>query len=124
MLLLLPGDREARLPGGWRLFEDEDFAAHPSLVKGYIGPMGGQEPASPWWPTSAWPGPARGSPEPTGPTTTSVASLLGRDFSVDEWGSFAEVVPGDACPRCGHEVDLVRSVEAAHTFQLGTGTRA
>ena len=26
---------------------------------------------------------------------------------------------GDACPRCGATVDLVRSVEAAHTFQLG-----
>jgi prolyl-tRNA synthetase len=39
---------------------------------------------------------------------------------VDEWGSYAEVVSGDACPRCGQEVDLVRSVEAAHTFQLGT----
>jgi prolyl-tRNA synthetase len=47
-------------------------------------------------------------------------ALLGRDFSVDEWGSYAEVVSGDACPRCGAEVELVRSVEAAHTFQLGT----
>ena len=27
---------------------------------------------------------------------------------------------GDSCPRCGKDVDLVRSVEAAHTFQLGT----
>ena len=42
VLLLVPGDREARLPGGWRLFDDADFAAHPSLVKGYIGPMGQQ----------------------------------------------------------------------------------
>jgi prolyl-tRNA synthetase len=45
--------------------------------------------------------------------------LLGRDFTVDEWGSYAQVVTGDACPRCGAPVDLVRSVEAAHTFQLG-----
>ena len=29
---LLAGDREARLPGGWRLFEEDDFDAHPSLV--------------------------------------------------------------------------------------------
>ena len=42
VLVLLAGDREARLPAGWRLFEDDDFAAHPSLVKGYIGPMGQQ----------------------------------------------------------------------------------
>ncbi len=41
-LLLLSGDREARLPGGWRLFEDADFVEHPSLVKGYIGPIGQQ----------------------------------------------------------------------------------
>ena len=47
-------------------------------------------------------------------------ALVGRDFTVDEWGSYAQVVTGDACPRCGEEVDLVRSVEAAHTFQLGT----
>ncbi len=47
-------------------------------------------------------------------------ALLGRDFTVDEWGSYAEVATGDACPRCGQPVDLVRSVEAAHTFQLGT----
>jgi prolyl-tRNA synthetase len=46
-------------------------------------------------------------------------AVLGRDFSVDDWGSFAEVASGDACPRCGGPVELVRSVEAAHTFQLG-----
>ncbi len=45
--------------------------------------------------------------------------VLGRDFTVDEWGSFAQVVSGDLCPRCGEAVTLVRSVEAAHTFQLG-----
>ena len=45
--------------------------------------------------------------------------MLDRDFTVDEWGSFAQVVSGDACPRCGGSVELVRSVEAAHTFQLG-----
>ena len=42
-VLLVPGDREARLPGGWRLFDDTDFAAHPWLVKGFIGPTGQQD---------------------------------------------------------------------------------
>ena len=42
-LVLLAGDREARLPAGWRLFEDDEFVDHPSLVKGYIGPTGQQE---------------------------------------------------------------------------------
>ena len=43
----------------------------------------------------------------------------GRDFSVDEWGSWAVVAAGDPCPRCGGPLDLVRAVEAGHTFQLG-----
>jgi prolyl-tRNA synthetase len=47
-------------------------------------------------------------------------AVLDRDFTVDEWGSFVEVVAGDCCPRCGSSVELVRSVEAAHTFQLGS----
>ena len=119
-LLLVPGDREARLPSGWRLFEDADFAAHPSLVKGYIGPIGQQaRTASGWWPT--WrrgpPGAVDHRGQPAGPPRRPV--VLGRDFTVDEWGSFAQVVSGDACPHCGGSVELVRSVEAAHTFQLG-----
>ena len=120
VLVLLPGDREARLPAGWRLFEDEDFAAHPTLVKGYIGPMGQQANGIT---VLADVGVTREGPWVTGANRADhhvSGALLGRDFTVDEWGSFAEVVTGDACPRCGAEVDLVRSVEAAHTFQLGT----
>jgi prolyl-tRNA synthetase len=118
-LLLLAGDREARLPSGWRLFEEADFAQYPSLVKGYIGPHGhgghgirvvadgGVGRPGPW---------ITGSNRPDHHVS---GALLGRDFTVDEWGSFAHVVSGDQCPRCGEPVTLVRSVEAAHTFQLG-----
>ena len=119
VLLLLAGDREARLPSGWRLFEEDDFAAHPSLVKGYIGPMGQQGAGIT---VVADRGVARPGPWITGanrPDHHMAGALLGRDFTVDEWGSYAEVVTGDACPRCGTPVELVRSVEAAHTFQLG-----
>ena len=120
VLVLLAGDREARLPTGWRLFEDEDFATHPSLVKGYIGPMGQQTAGVT---VVADLGVSRPGPWVTGANRADhhvSRALLGRDFTVDEWGSFAQVETGDACPRCGQEVDLVRSVEAAHTFQLGT----
>ncbi len=118
-LLLVPGDREARLPSGWRLFEGDDFATHPSLVKGYVGPAGQQEHGfrvvgdleirspRPW---------ITGANRPDHHVT---GARLDRDFSVDEWGSYAQVRSGDACPRCGGAVELVRSVEAAHTFQLG-----
>ena len=118
-LLLVPGDREARVPSGWRLFDDDDFAAHPSLIKGYIGPMGQQEHGIR---VVADRSVGRGGTWMTGANQRDhhVSGLaLGRDFTVDEWGSFVEVVTGDRCPHCGEPVGLVRSVEAAHTFQLG-----
>jgi len=121
-LLLLPGDREARLPSGWRLFDDADFAAHPSLIRGYIGPRGHSEDGD-GIRVVADGGVGRPGPWITGANRRDHhvgGMVLDRDFSVDEWGSFAQVVPGDACPRCGEPVQLVRSVEAAHTFQLGT----
>jgi prolyl-tRNA synthetase len=119
VVVLLPGDRELRLPHGWRLMAEADFDAHPELVRGYIGPMGLQaaglrvladesvrRPGI--WATGA----NRVDHHVTG-------AVLDRDFTVDEWGSFARVVDGDGCPRCDGRVELVRSVEAAHTFQLG-----
>ena len=118
-LLLVSGDREARLPSGWRLFEDADFAEHPSLVKGYIGPIGQQAHGIR---VVADLGVARPGPWITGANRQDVhlgSVVLDRDVVVDEWGSFAQVVSGDACPRCGGSLQLVRSVEAAHTFQLG-----
>ncbi len=118
-LLLVPGDREARLPSGWRLFEASDFAEHPSLVKGYIGPVGQQDHGVR---VVADVEVARPGPWVTGanrPDHHLSGVLLDRDFTVDAWGSFAQVVTGDACPRCGVAMELVRSVEAAHTFQLG-----
>jgi prolyl-tRNA synthetase len=118
-LVLLAGDREARLPAGWRLFADDEFADHPSLVKGYIGPTGQQEHGIR---VVADFGVDRPGPWVMGANRQDhhvSGALLGRDFVVDEWGSFAEVVTGDPCPRCGEPVVLVRSVEAAHTFQLG-----
>jgi prolyl-tRNA synthetase len=119
VLVLLAGDREARLPSGWRLFEEADFAAHPTLVKGYIGPMGQQAAGIT---VVADLGVARPGGWVTGANHADhhvSGVLLDRDFTVDEWGSYAQVVTGDACPRCGTPVELVRSVEAAHTFQLG-----
>jgi len=74
------GDREARLPGGWRLFEEADFAANPSLVKGYIGP-GGQQVAG--IRVVADVGVARPGPWITGANRADhhvSGALLGRDF--------------------------------------------
>jgi prolyl-tRNA synthetase len=119
VVVVVPGDREVVLEPGMRPFGDADFAAHPELVKGYIGPMGLQgkgvtvvadhsvrEPRA--WVTGA-----------NRPDHHVTGAVLDRDFVVDRWASVATLAPGDPCPRCGRPLELVRSVEAGHTFQLG-----
>ena len=119
VVALVPGDRDVRLPPGFRQFDDADFAAHPEMVKGYIGPMGLQERGVR---VVADHSVRSGGPWVTGANRADhhvTGATLGRDFEVDEWASVATVVDGDPCPRCGSPLELVRSVEAGHTFQLG-----
>ncbi|MEO7836590.1 MAG: proline--tRNA ligase [Acidimicrobiales bacterium] len=120
VVIVVPGDREVRVPPGLRPFTDADFATQPALVKGYIGPMGLQKDGvrvladhgvgsgNAVWATGA----NRSDHHVSGAT-------LGRDFDVDEWGSFATVAAGDPCPRCESPLEVLRAVEAGHTFQLG-----
>ena len=120
VVALVPGDREVRVPAGMRPFEPADFDAHPELVKGYIGPMGlrdqGIRVIADYQVTdgTSW---VTGANEPDHHVTGAAA---GRDFEVEELASLATVAAGDPCPRCeAGRIDLVRSVEAGHVFQLG-----
>lgn len=45
---------------------------------------------------------------------------ISRDIDVDQWADLREVTAGEACPRCGAELGMVRCVEAGHIFKLGT----
>ncbi|MEX0663839.1 MAG: proline--tRNA ligase [Acidimicrobiia bacterium] len=124
-LALVPGDRDinpaalaqAVAPRSARLFEDEDFAAHPQLTKGYIGPDA--------------PGVALVIADPlvrSGPWVTGANEIdhhvrnaaLGRDFEVAEWADLVTVVAGDPCPRCGSPLSIDRGIEVGQVFQLGT----
>jgi prolyl-tRNA synthetase len=119
VVVVVPGDREVRVPAGLRPFEDDDFARHPQLVKGYIGPMGLPEAGVRVLADHAV---RAGGPWVTGANRADhhvSGATLDRDFTVGEWGSFATVADGDPCPRCGSALELVQSVEAGHTFQLG-----
>ena len=90
----VPGDREVDLvrleaalaPAVIEPFEAADFAAHPELVRGYIGPQAG---LTTYYARPA--GRARvppGSPGRTSPTPTSPTPSPGRDFTVDDtWTS-------------------------------------
>jgi prolyl-tRNA synthetase len=123
LIVGVPGDREVdlkrveavRYPARVELFED--FAAHPELVRGYLGPQGGRKArylVDPRVvPGSAW---ATGANEPG---RHAVNVVCGRDFTPDGTIEAATVRDGDPCPGCGSGLRLRRGVEVGHIFQLG-----
>ncbi|MDZ7838310.1 MAG: aminoacyl--tRNA ligase-related protein [Actinomycetota bacterium] len=44
----------------------------------------------------------------------------GRDFKVDDWGSFTYPVEGDLCKHCGSRLTFKKGIEIGHIFKLGT----
>ncbi|MFC8619439.1 proline--tRNA ligase [Micromonospora purpureochromogenes] len=126
LVIGLPGDREVDLkrveaalaPATVAVFDD--WAAHPELVRGYIGPqimakLGARYLVDPRVVTgTAW---LTGANEPGRHATNVVA---GRDFTPDGTIEAAEVRPGDPCPACGTgELTMRRGIEIGHIFQLG-----
>ncbi len=120
VVIAVRGDREVRLPHGWDLVDDEALKAHPGLHKGSIGLVGLNEAGislvvdhelvartGPWLCGA------------NAPDSHDEFVVVGRDAIPDAVGSFVVVETGDACPICANPLELVRSVEAAHTFQLG-----
>ncbi len=130
LVIGLPGDREVDLkrlaaqvePAEVEAFTEEDFADHPALVKGYIGPgVLGAESASglrylvdPRVSTgTAW---VTGADEPGRHVFDLVA---GRDFTPDGTIEAAEVRAGDPAPDGSGPLELARGIEMGHIFQLG-----
>jgi prolyl-tRNA synthetase len=123
----VPGDREVDLkaveanvfPAEVEAFEGGDFAKHPGLVRGYIGPqvlkgLGIRYLVDPRI--------TRGSAWVTGANEQgkhAVNVVMGRDFEPDGVVPAAEVRDGDACPRCGSPLSIDRGIEIGHVFQLG-----
>ncbi|WP_435206150.1 proline--tRNA ligase [Micromonospora sp. bgisy143] len=122
----LPGDREVDLkrlaaalePAQVAVFDE--WAEHPELVRGYIGPqvlakLGIRYLVDPRVVTgSAW---LTGANEP-GRHATDV--VCGRDFIPDGTIEAAEVRAGDPCPDCADgELTIRRGIEIGHIFQLG-----
>jgi len=126
--VLVPGDREVdikRLQANMsgvnevRVFEDDDFAKFPALVKGYIGPQDAKKNGITVY---ADPRIAPGSSWVTGANAKDKHALNvvnGRDFEVDLYIEAAQVHEGDACPQCDTPVVIDRAIEIGHIFQLG-----
>ncbi len=118
-MLLVPGDREIRVPSGLTLLLDDEFEQFPFLYKGFIGPMSAQTNGMS---VIADYSVAAKMIFATGGNKAGYhvsGAVLGRDFDVDEFQSLVVVREGDPCPNCGEPLELVRSVEIGHTFQLG-----
>jgi prolyl-tRNA synthetase len=127
----LPGDREVdekRLgaqvePAAVEAFDEKDFAAHPVLAKGYIGPgvLGAEKASGIRYLLD--PRVSEGTAWVTGADEDGrhvVDLVAGRDFTADGTIEAAEVRDGDACPSCGHGLESARGIEMGHIFQLGT----
>jgi prolyl-tRNA synthetase len=107
------------LPGrAVRLFDDDDFAAHPELARGYVGP---QHPAvkfviadSSIRARASW---ISGANEQDHHVRNLVVD---RDFTPTQWDEIVVVAPDDPCPSCGSPLRIDRGIEVGHVFQLGT----
>jgi len=128
----VPGDREvdlkrleANLGEGAQFepFSEADFAARPTLVKGYIGPgsLGEKQAAGVRYLVD--PRVVEGTRWVTGADVdgSHVLDLVaGRDFNADATIEVAEVRDGDPCPVCEEGVlESARGIEMGHIFQLG-----
>ena len=136
----IPGDREVDMkrleaavaPAEVDMAVDEDFEAHPELVRGYIGPQA----VGPNAPSRT----ADGEGEATsvrylvdpriveGTSWVTGANLdrhhvldlvMGRDFTVDGTIEAAEVREGDEAPDGSGPLHLERGIEIGHIFALG-----
>ncbi|HTJ34517.1 MAG TPA: proline--tRNA ligase [Dactylosporangium sp.] len=126
----VPGDREVDLrrveaavsPAEVAPMTEAEFAQHPALVKGYIGPgvlgeKGTSEIRYLVDPRvvvgTAW---ITGADEPGKHVMNLVA---GRDFTPDGTIEAVRIVDGDICPIDGGTLEQARGIEIGHIFQLG-----
>ena len=126
----VPGDREVdpkRLetqvsPAEVEPFTEDDFAAHPLLVKGYIGPaaLGAESESGIRYLVD--PRVVEGSRWVTGANVRGshvIDLVAGRDFTPDGTIEAAEVRAGDPAPDGSGPLELARGIEMGHIFQLG-----
>jgi prolyl-tRNA synthetase len=131
----VPGDRQVdpkRLEAAFTPAEVEtateaDFAAHPELVKGYIGPAA----LGPNARREDGSGAVRFLLDPRiVPGTSWIAGgnvvdthdfglVAGRDFTADGTVEVAEVRAGDPAPDGSGPLEIARGIEIGHIFQLG-----
>ncbi len=131
----LPGNREADMkraevafaPAAVEPATEADFARHPGLVKGYIGPWSAAGPVLCEKSTMGIryvvdPRVSQGTGWITGANENGrhvFGLVAGRDFGNDGIVEIATVLDGDPAPDGSGPVELARGMEIGHVFQLG-----
>ena len=126
----VPGDRDVDIkrieaqvsPAEVAPMDETEFAKHPGLVRGYIGPQVLGEESTTGVRYLLDPAVVPGSAWVTGANAkdTHVLNLVnGRDFTADGSIEAVEVAGGDPCPNCGKALEIARGIEIGHVFQLG-----
>ncbi|HEX5511081.1 MAG TPA: proline--tRNA ligase [Actinomycetales bacterium] len=126
----IPGDREVDLkrleaqvsPAEIAPFDEAEFARHPALAKGYIGPGVLGEKNSSGIRYLLDPSIADGTAWVTGadkPGFHVVDLVVGRDFTADGTIQAAEIRDGDPSPDGNGTLVTARGIEMGHIFQLG-----
>ena len=131
----LPGNRDVDLkraevafaPAAVEAATEADFARHPGLVKGYIGPWSAAgavlgEKSSTGIRYLVDPLVSEGSGWITGANEHGhhvFGLVAGRDFVADGVVEVSEVLAGDPAPDGSGPVELARGMEIGHVFQLG-----
>jgi prolyl-tRNA synthetase len=127
----VPGDRDVDLkrlaaqvePAAIEAFDEAEFARHPTLAKGYIGPSALGEKSTTGIQYLLDPRIVPGTRWVTGADVDGSHVLdlvVGRDFEGDGVIEAADVRDADPCPRCGHALESARGIEMGHIFQLGS----
>ncbi len=127
----VPGDREVDLrrleaavfPATVEPLGEDDFAKHPALVRGYIGPQVLGEESASGIRYLVDPRVSTGSAWISGANSTGqhvYDLVVGRDFTPDGTVEAVAVRDGDLAPDGHGELVSARGIEIGHIFQLGT----
>lgn len=130
LVIGVPGNREVDLkrieaqlsPAEVEPLDEANFAKHPALIRGYIGPQILGERSTTGIRYLVDPSVVPGSAWVTGaniPNTHSLNVVNSRDFTPDGTIEAVEVTAGDPCPLCSSPLEIARGIEIGHVFQLG-----